>query len=333
MSVPTVYRGALTALALGVIHFIVALWLGERPLAVYFTLVYFREIALFLLVPWLVWACLEVVAAAKARAASPARFIAAKVGKERHRFINAGMFLLAYALVNRSYRAVKVAIPRLQEFYADPYFIDFDRILFGTDPWRLTHALFGEIGTRFFDWAYVVWLSVVLLTYGIAAFARDGRVQAQACLTYLLVWILLGNGLALAMSSVGPAFYDDFFGSDYFAPLMQRLTGQGGLTALNIQAYLLSATGDEAIGTGISAMPSVHCGLTMFIVLLVNRTVGWRWAMLALAYHLTILVGSVHLGWHYAVDGLLSTLLVPLIWWVVGKFLTLSKQREPNSNT
>ena len=333
MSVSPAYRGALAALALSIIHFTTALWIGERPFAAYFTLAYFREIALFLFIPWLVWAFFEVVAAAKAKAASPTRFIATKVREERYRFVNAGIFLLAYALVNRSYRAIKVAIPRLQEFYADPYFIEFDRMLFGTDPWQLTHALFGEIGTRFFDWAYVVWLSMVLLAYGIAAFARDGRVQAQACLTYLLVWILLGNGLALAMSSVGPAFYDDFFGSDYFAPLMQRLTDQGGLAALNIQAYLLSATGDEAIGTGISAMPSVHCGLTMFIVLLVNRMAGWRWAILALVYHLTILVGSVHLGWHYAVDGLLSTLLVPLIWWVVGKFLTLSKQREPNSNT
>lgn len=310
--------GAVAALALALLHFAVALAVGERPLAAYFTLAYFSEIALFLLIPWIGWFLFTFLQAAREKAPSPIGYIVERMSAERSRFASAAIFLIAYALVNRSYRAIKVSIPRLNDFWADPLFVDWDRWLFGTDPWRITHAIFGPAATEFLDWAYFVWFVVVLLAFAFAAFIRDPRTQAQACLTYLLVWIVLGNIMALWLSSVGPCYYDDFFNNNHFASLMTRLQSHE-LAAMDIQSYLLSTTGDEAIGSGISAMPSVHCGLTMFVVLLVNRLAGGRWALLALAYHLAILVGSVHLGWHYAVDGIVSTALVPVIWCTVGR--------------
>jgi hypothetical protein len=47
---------------------------------------------------------------------------------------------------------------------------------------------------------------------------------------------------------------------------------------------------------------------------------GWQSA-LALAFHLCILVGSVHLGWHYGVDGLASMILTAALWHGVGMIL------------
>ena len=43
----------------------------------------------------------------------------------------------------------------------------------------------------------------------------------------------------------------------------------------------------------------------------------WPGRLFAL-YGLIILLGSVHLGWHYAVDGYVSILAVPMLWWLSG---------------
>jgi hypothetical protein len=47
----------------------------------------------------------------------------------------------------------------------------------------------------------------------------------------------------------------------------------------------------------------------------VNRTLGWAYAVFALL----ILVGSVHLAWHYAIDGYFSAIAVLLVWWGSGR--------------
>lgn len=326
----TASPGAWIAFGLGLVHFGMASVLGERSLASYFTWAWVGEIAAFLFLPVIVWLTITVVTAIKCRVPSPIRFLVIQISAERGRFANAALLLLAYALVNRSYRAIKVAIPRIQEFYADPIFIVWDRAIFGTDPWRITHAMIGETGTRIIDGAYFAWVTVVLIAYGFAAFVRDPRFQLQSTITYLLIWILLGNAVALGLSSAGPCYVDDFFGSNYFAQLMARLESQDTI-AVQVQDFLLQASGDESIGTGISAMPSVHCGLTMLIVLMVYRRGGWKWAVPAVIYHAMILVGSVHLGWHYAVDGIVSTAVVPLIWFAVGRTIDQFSNRQTSS--
>ena len=40
--------------------------------------------------------------------------------------------------------------------------------------------------------------------------------------------------------------------------------------------------------------------------------------MLAMAFAAAIFVGSVHLGWHYAIDAYVSMIAVPAIWKFAG---------------
>jgi membrane-associated phospholipid phosphatase len=60
-------------------------------------------------------------------------------------------------------------------------------------------------------------------------------------------------------------------------------------------------------------MPSVHVGIALWVALVCRafvprlQVVGW-------AFFAAIIVGSVHLGWHYAVDGLASILIAGLAW-------------------
>jgi hypothetical protein len=90
--------------------------------------------------------------------------------------------------------------------------------------------------------------------------------------------------------------------------------------AFDNQAILLGARGSThlTVGGGISAMPSVHNGLAVLFSIAafkIDRTAGWVFA----AYALLIWIGSIHLGWHYALDGLVSAALTILIWRAMGK--------------
>jgi hypothetical protein len=58
--------------------------------------------------------------------------------------------------------------------------------------------------------------------------------------------------------------------------------------------------------------------------------VGWRtWKPLGVIfalYGVLILIGSVHLGWHYAIDGYASIIGVLVLWWAAGK---IASERKP----
>ncbi|MCV5838215.1 phosphatase PAP2 family protein, partial [Escherichia coli] len=48
-----------------------------------------------------------------------------------------------------------------------------------------------------------------------------------------------------------------------------------------------------------------------------NKKLGY----FAYAFAILIQIGSVHLGWHYAIDGYVGTLLTVLLWKIVGWFI------------
>ena len=64
-------------------------------------------------------------------------------------------------------------------------------------------------------------------------------------------------------------------------------------------------------------MPSMHNVAAMTIALLgwkINRKAGIAGSLFAFA----IFLGSIHLGWHYAVDAYFGFLIAGICWWVSG---------------
>jgi len=238
-------------------------------------------------------------------------------------------FLVASALAPlffSTFGSFKRMIPLLNPFAWDPNFMDWDRWLhFGEHPWRLLQPLLGTpIVTSGTSFAYNLWFFVLFFTFIWQAMGtKRPELRMQFLIAFLLTWVVLGTVLATLLSSGGPVYYGRITGlADPYTPLMQYLYAvqeRFPVWALAVQEklWLTYKAGGVDFGSGISAMPSLHVGTSVLFALL-----GWRisrWAGIAYsAFAALILVGSVHLGWHYAIDGYLSILAIVPIWWFAG---------------
>jgi hypothetical protein len=251
----------------------------------------------------------------------------------RHRFwLLRGMLFTAMAFpLGRAFTAYKSAIPNIVPFYADRMLIAADRSIFGVDPWRLTHALIGPSGTVVIDRIYTLWFLVMMLLLSWLNFTRNQKLQLRGLLTYVLSWAILGNIMASAFASVGPCFYEEFYHSDHFAPLMKILRDTNAdhrLFAIGSMKFLLDSVGKDRFGAGISAMPSLHVTIAFLCFLVTLEGTRRLWPkLLSGLFAMVILVGSVHLGWHYAVDGIVGIAAVTLIWLAAGRFVDWLERR------
>lgn len=308
--------GYLLLLALVAGIWLSAVALTDYPLSAYASTVGRGRYMVLWLLPPVLWFCWLGIVVIGRRSARPARAIVRLAYRRRYWFARGFLFASLLVPLAVAFTAFKRNIPNVVPYYADPWFIEADRLLFlGHDPWRVTHALFGPTATWFLDRVYLMWFPASALLLGCFLFTRDHRFQLQGLLAYVLTWFVLGAILATAFASVGPVYYQAFYGSDQFAPLVASLKGH--LFAPNIQARLLHSFGGTFIGSGISAMPSLHVAMAFLLFLASPR----RLRLLAGGYVCLIWVASVHLGWHYAVDGLLSVVVVAAIWRATGAFV------------
>lgn len=230
----------------------------------------------------------------------------------------------------------KINIPNLVPYSWDDFFARFDRmLLLGQDAWRLTHGLFpGTTATILFDMFYLLWFLVLQLSgFSIAVLPSSHPLRLRFLTACGLTWLVAGVVLAIAFASAGPVYMERITGDASFSPLMQRLHAQAQ------SAEIFALAGHELLwdgytganGTpayGISAFPSLHvafAALSACLGFAVSRVLGW---MLA-AFTLIILVGSVHLAWHYAVDGFAGIALAIGFWRSANRLVTWWLARAP----
>jgi hypothetical protein len=236
-----------------------------------------------------------------------------------------GSALLGISALVVSFASFKAQIPHINPYSWDAAFASMDKTLhFGTPPWRWIESAigYGQL-TIFTDHIYYLWFPV---TFGAAAIAAltpgESALRHRFLLSFALSWIVIGCLFATILSSAGPLFYDRLTGASDFAGLTSQLETVNRLSplrALEVRDMLwMTYTGQaDSVITGISAMPSMHNAMCV-LIFMAARHVG-RWlAAAAAVYGLAIFIGSVHLGWHYAIDGYVAAALTIVIWKVSG---------------
>ena len=240
----------------------------------------------------------------RARRAGPAVTIAAI--KDRIPWAAAAAAILVclqLAVLNLT----KHTLPHRVGFFADPYLAAFDHALFGEDPWRITHRWLGW-ATPTLDLTYACWVPLKALTIAALVFARPSARKSQAVIAYFLCFAT-GSFAQFLGASAGPIFYEHFGYGPRFAALPLEPW------VATARTYLLDDVdlGTKALGGGISAMPSMHVTLAVWIALTWHsflprlRPVGWSFAGL-------VTIGSVHLGWHYAADAFAGIAIALTMW-------------------
>lgn len=218
---------------------------------------------------------------------------------------------------------VKASVPNLNPYSWDHYFSELDRTLhFGVLPWEWLQPLLGQpVITFVINVNYNCWFLVMWMTWVYFAFAdRPSVLRTRFFLSFFLIWILIGGILAIVFSSAGPCYYGRLgLSPDPYADLMAYLRGANEILpiwAIPVQDVLWQGHIGKSALDGISAMPSMHNGSALLFALAGYQVSRFAGRLLSV-HAILIFIGSVHLGWHYAVDSYLAWAFTLAIWFAM----------------
>jgi hypothetical protein len=221
---------------------------------------------------------------------------------------------------------VKAGITLIQPFVWDETFDRWDVALHvGYRPWELLQPVLGYPPVTFLvSINYSIWFLILIAFWTHYAFvARPGEQRTRFYLSFMLSWIIGGSLFAILLSSAGPCYYGKGglgLSPDPYAGLMAYLESVSQsvpIGTLGVQAFLWDKLGETMPFGGISAMPSMHNASALLFVLASRGSPRWlRWPLVihcGLVY-----LGSIHLGWHYAVDAYLAWAITLAVWYAAG---------------
>jgi membrane-associated phospholipid phosphatase len=220
--------------------------------------------------------------------------------------------LVLLKLVLTVYGNLKQAIPRMHPELFDEELLRADVAAhLGLNPMRATADLLARLGlVRAFDTLYVVWYAIKIPMLVVFVLVEDRALRAAFFGAYFSLWIL-GGLLAVLWPSLGPIYVHPEWFAGLDKPVASELQHQ---LWVHYQASLADPEHYRAlIYEGIAAFPSLHVGIAALFALFLGRL--HRWAGISMwIYTAIVQIGSVVLGWHYAIDGYAGILLAVALW-------------------
>jgi hypothetical protein len=251
-----------------------------------------------------VWIVFRLAIYARAGEENPTRWLMRDLPTYHPFAVGVLLVTLQMAVLNWT----KVMLPIVSPFWADPLLADIDHAVFRVDPWIVTNALFGW-AAPIIDKMYITWAPLKFAVLACLLVLPESRNKSRALLSYFLILSATAIG-QYALSSAGPVFYQPLGLGDRFAKM--PVEPWVGTARDYLWGDYLRSGGK--VGTGISAMPSLHVAIALWIALVVRAFLPRAAAVVVFAYFVCILIGSVLLGWHYACDGIAACVITLASW-------------------
>lgn len=250
----------------------------------------------------------------------PLQSLWANIDRKQAAVVLAGSLLLGTNLV--FFVNLKPQLGQIVAFSADPLLADIDNMLFfGVDPWRLTQWFNEDFRAVIYHRGWFLYLGFV--AYFLLRMPASEE-KDRLIVSYVALWTFFGPLVHLALPAAGPVFYDDLGLGNRFIELKQSARSQA------VANYLWTGYTNKMFfpASGISAMPSLHLA-TMFWSLIALR--NSRWLIAGVAFTIYIFLGSIGIGWHYAVDGIVGGIGAYLCYALVGMVLRRDSEQAVDS--
>jgi hypothetical protein len=189
----------------------------------------------------------------------------------------------------------------------------------GVDPNIFLMTIFSGFpaAEQFLDFVYGHYLSFVLLSTAWYLTSPENTTRQRYVRGFVLVW---GLGLAgyWLVPALGPVFVFEDVATAVSAHYPRAASAQFMLIKnyQNVIALLGGAQVQVSPVLGVAAMPSLHVALPTFVYLF-SAERSERTRYIILPFLVSILVGSVATGWHYAIDSYVGAILGWVCWLAV----------------
>jgi len=179
------------------------------------------------------------------------------------------------------------------------------------------------------DVAYFFWFAVMYGLIGFGLFWDNNRKRRlQLLWAFFLSWALLGSLVGTVFSAGGPVFIHDFYPhvADPYKDFVAYIDAHGPTDfSIAYRSRFLLLTwmnnGQMVNPNAVDAFPSMHLAIA-WLAVLYARCFSRKALAAALAFVVLIYMATILFGFHYGVDGYVSIILMTLIWWAMGKYLS-----------
>lgn len=249
------------------------------------------------------------------------------------------MITVAFATFGRG----KSLIPLFNSYSWDYAFMRADQVLhLGFHPFEILFGIFPDKGLlNFIAYNYSFWFSALFFVMYTTCFVRtDSPERMQFLLALVLACAVGGNLMATIFASAGPVYYESLGLGQTFAPLDQLLQDRSGRAlraVFRLQDQLWEMYTLPESFSVISAFPSMHVTTSTLMAIIAFKYRRWAGILMTI-FACLIMVGSVMLGWHYAVDGYAGVLLAVASWkasgWLIrSRIGPFASERLPDQAT